>query len=259
MFRRGLIDRSVADRACRRLNGDACLHQFRQGGVAIVEYGLGARELAFLDGIAERQNRPAAPNQDLDPASKSRLFAPPCDGLHRLADRLGGADMRVVRAVVFEKTGEANWFVPWHQDRVRPYPAASVPPEYTRYGAVPSSSGQSGSGMVRAEPPASVLEAMLSLRVHLDDCDGDDGPLEVVMGSHLAGLLDRAGVARVVETGPIKLCLVARGDILAMRPLLVHRSQRALKPCRRRVLHLDYLPVDLEGAVGRASRVAVRH
>ncbi|HET9956722.1 MAG TPA: hypothetical protein VFQ61_19635 [Polyangiaceae bacterium] len=42
------------------------------------------------------------------------------------------------------------------------------------------------------------------------------------------------------------------GDVLLMKPLLVHRSPRAANPARRRVLHVLYAPV--EGWHGRLSR-----
>jgi hypothetical protein len=36
---------------------------------------------------------------------------------------------------------------------------------------------------------------------------------------------------------------VARGDIVAMCPLLIHRSQRARTPAARRVIHLEFCAV----------------
>ena len=88
--------------------------------------------------------------------------------------------------------------------------------------------------------PAGVLERMVTLRIHLDDCDEDNGPLEVLPGTHTSGRLSREAIARHVELATPMLCLCARGDILALRPLLVHRSQKAKAPRRRRVLHLEY-------------------
>jgi ectoine hydroxylase-related dioxygenase (phytanoyl-CoA dioxygenase family) len=83
---------------------------------------------------------------------------------------------------------------------------------------------------------------MVTLRVHLDDCGEDNGPLDVLPGTHLAGRLARTDVARLTQAAEPLLCLAARGDILAMRPLLLHRSQRARKPAARRILHLEWAP-----------------
>ena len=86
---------------------------------------------------------------------------------------------------------------------------------------------------------------MITLRVHVDDCGADDGPLEAIEGSHRQGRLDKAAIADLATKGTQRLCLAVRGDILAVRPLCVHRSQRARKPSRRRVLHLEYAATPL--------------
>lgn len=39
-----------------------------------------------------------------------------------------------------------------------------------------------------ARPPRHVLEAMLAVRLHLDDCDAENVPLRVASGSHLSGI-----------------------------------------------------------------------
>jgi hypothetical protein len=38
---------------------------------------------------------------------------------------------------------------------------------------------------------------------------------------------------------------VPRGGVLLMRPLLLHASQKATRPARRRVIHLEYAACDL--------------
>ena len=46
------------------------------------------------------------------------------------------------------------------------------------------------------------------------------------------------------------LCVAQRGDLLLMRPLMLHASSLAAIPGHRRVLHLEFcateLPYDLE-------------
>jgi ectoine hydroxylase-related dioxygenase (phytanoyl-CoA dioxygenase family) len=88
---------------------------------------------------------------------------------------------------------------------------------------------------------------MVTLRVHIDPCDERNGPLEIIRGSHEHGRLDKAEIAHCVEYATATLCLADSGDVLAMRPLLLHRSQRANQARRRRILHLDYGPADLPG------------
>ncbi len=81
---------------------------------------------------------------------------------------------------------------------------------------------------------------MLTLRIHLDDANESNGALIVVPGSHLMGRLASEQIARLVEHSRFRLCEVQAGDVLAMRPLLVHASRSAPAPARRRVIHVEY-------------------
>jgi hypothetical protein len=49
------------------------------------------------------------------------------------------------------------------------------------------------------------------------------------------------------------LCLADRGDIVAMRLLLLHRSQRAKMPAARRVIHIEYTRGDYLQSVQRPA------
>jgi ectoine hydroxylase-related dioxygenase (phytanoyl-CoA dioxygenase family) len=40
--------------------------------------------------------------------------------------------------------------------------------------------------VIHVQPPASILECMLSVRLHLDDCGEENGALRVIPGSHKA-------------------------------------------------------------------------
>lgn len=150
----------------------------------------------------------------------------------RLSQLLVGVPAYLCRVIAFDKTPAANWFVPWHQDRsiaVRERVEVEGYECWTRK-----------DGHHHVEPPVEILEGMVTLRVHLDDSGEDSGPLEVIPGSHSCGRLERPNIEKVVATGDGHVCLARRGDILAMRPLLVHRSKRASRPGSRRVLHLEY-------------------
>jgi len=41
------------------------------------------------------------------------------------------------------------------------------------------------------------------------------------------------------------VCTAQAGDVLAMRPCLLHASGRAVRPLRRRVLHVEYAAREL--------------
>jgi ectoine hydroxylase-related dioxygenase (phytanoyl-CoA dioxygenase family) len=81
-----------------------------------------------------------------------------------------------------------------------------------------------------------VLENMLAVRIHLDDVTEENGPLRVIAGSHRTGKKMHLG-----DTPPESI-LVQRGDVLLMRPLVAHASNRSAPDTRRhrRILHLEF-------------------
>jgi len=95
-------------------------------------------------------------------------------------------------------------------------------------------------GVLYAHAPAWALSRVLALRISLDASTSENGPLRVIPGSHLAGVLsddEILGLARTQENIEV---LVPRGGVLAMRPLLVHSSLKARDAEPRRVLHIEY-------------------
>jgi ectoine hydroxylase-related dioxygenase (phytanoyl-CoA dioxygenase family) len=151
----------------------------------------------------------------------------------------------LVRAIVFDKSDAANWGVPWHQDRsIAVCNRASV----DGYGA-----WARRFGYWQVEPPAEMLDHIVTLRVHLDDSGPQSGPLLVRPGSHRLGRLTQAAITALPRSPAAVECLALEGDIVAMKPLIVHSSRKAGNPTRRRVLHLEFatcnLPAPLEWAL----------
>lgn len=137
-----------------------------------------------------------------------------------------------IQAIAFDKTAATNWKVAWHQDLMFPFARPATDPGYT----LPCRKD----GVDFARPPRPVLETLLAVRLHLDACDEANGPLRVVPGSHLTGVIPPATLAGKVEAHGTTTCLAAEGEALLMRPLLLHASSRATEPRHRRVLHLVY-------------------
>src|SRR3989344_5826179 len=67
-----------------------------------------------------------------------------------------------VHGIFFDKTPEANWKVAWHQDLTI---AVAEKKEVLGFGP-----WSVKDGVVHVQPPMSVLENMLAVRIHLDDC-----------------------------------------------------------------------------------------
>lgn len=137
-----------------------------------------------------------------------------------------------VRALLFDKTPGANWGVPWHQDLTIAVKARVEAPGFGPWTVK--------AGIDHVRPPVEILERMVTLRVHVDDCGPDRGPLRVLPGSHVDGLLGAERTRRHLERDRPVSCLVDRGGVVMIRPLLLHASSPAESPRRRRVVHLEY-------------------
>jgi hypothetical protein len=184
----------------------------------------------------------------LDQPPVSRLIAT-AESLHDIVRCVLGNRASCVRGLLFDKNARANWKVPWHQDltvAVR-----------KKHEALPGFGPWSTkNGVPHVHAPVSVLERMVALRVHIDDCGDENGPLCVLPATHRRGELGRAEIDELARGGDPVTCTAARGDVLAMRPLLLHRSATAVRPGRRRVLHLEFAAEDLSAPLEWRWRVA---
>jgi hypothetical protein len=161
--------------------------------------------------------------------------------LRSLVDPVEGGEAAVVRGIFFDKTRDANWKVAWHQDLTI---AVRERREVAGFGP-----WSVKAGLVHVQPPAAVLEHVLTVRLHLDDADETSGALKVVPGSHRHGRLSPAEIRRLKERAGVVTCAVKRGGALLMRPLLLHASSSAARPLHRRVLHLEYSAHKLPGGL----------
>jgi hypothetical protein len=147
-----------------------------------------------------------------------------------------GRELVAVRATLFDKTAETNWRVQWHQDR-----AIAVKERMNVPGYGPWSTK---SGSLHVEPPAEVLAQMLAVRIHLDVCESGNGALRVIPGSHLLGKVAEDSVADVVAGTNMVELYAPKGAMILMRPLLLHSSAPALETMHRRVLHIEFAPLE---------------
>jgi len=95
-------------------------------------------------------------------------------------------------------------------------------------------------GVIYAHGPATALEQVLALLVHLDDSSDRNGPLRVLPGTHLMGVLADEAIEQLASQIAAVDCVVPAGGVIAMRPLIVHASSKSLIEAPRRVLHIEY-------------------
>ena len=152
--------------------------------------------------------------------------------VRQLAEAVLGGPAFAVRGILFDKIPEANWKVPWHQDVTI---AVRAREDVEGFGP-----WSTKAGILHVQPPAQVLERMISIRLHLDACDESNGALHVIAGSHRAGRIAEGEIPSILAKSRACTCTVGRGGAMLMRPLLLHASSPSYAPAHRRVIHLDF-------------------
>lgn len=160
------------------------------------------------------------------------------DSLSKSSDLMGlvrsilGAEPQVVRVIFFDKTPEKNWLVTWHQDKTVAVSQKFSLPEWGPWSIKDQSH--------HAQPPLHVLDRMVTVRVHLDDSDKNNGCLKAIPGSHQLGFLSQEEIANIVASKEAAICEVESGDAVVMRPHILHSSSKSTIPRHRRVVHIEY-------------------
>lgn len=152
-------------------------------------------------------------------------------GIDEIATEALGKPGFPINATFFDKTADANWKVPPYQDLMMPVETRAHSPGFDGW--------TTKLGILYVEPPRSVLEALVALRIHFDDCSISNGPLSIVPGSHRRGKLKDADIL-LIPTDSFVPCVASAGDVLLMKPLLVHRSSPSDNAHHRRILHVVY-------------------
>lgn len=152
--------------------------------------------------------------------------------LLQLAQQVLGVGALPFRATLFDKSPTANWLVVWHQDTALPLLERRDAPGWGPWSIK--------DGIPYAHAPASTLESILALRLHLDDSRPDNGPLRVLPTTHNLGVLSDEQLHHLSEKITALECLVGHGGVVAMRPLVVHASSKSHSDLPRRVLHIEY-------------------
>jgi ectoine hydroxylase-related dioxygenase (phytanoyl-CoA dioxygenase family) len=142
-----------------------------------------------------------------------------------------GPQAGLVRGLYFDKPPGATWALPWHRDT-----AIAV----ARH--EPSSSFRKPTfkaGVPHVEAPDELLRKMLTARIHLDPMTEQNGPLRVLPGSHHSSTEQNPDAERHAVT-----LHCGAGDVLLMRPLLLHASGHCTAEHRghRRIVHLEFAP-----------------
>ena len=196
-----------------------------------------ATRLALIEAVGDVD---AAGRRNMLATAAVAELASSCQLLELVRSHTRGVP-RAVRAIWFNKSPEANWLVAWHQDLAIAVRERIETPEFGGWSVK--------EGVPHVQPPAEILEKMLTVRIHLDDADEENGALRVLPGTHTLGRLEAERVTILRSERDEVVCTAQAGDALLMRPLLLHASGRSTSDRPRRVLHLEYAAEELPGGL----------
>ncbi len=214
--------------------------QVETSGYALIERGLSSAAVAELatnieaalaavdDPAISLRNRAGVYGArnvlELCPAACTAWRTPPLE--QALTAVLGDA-FGLVRGLYFDKPPQRSWSLPWHQDLTIAVTDHRPSTQFRK----PTTKA----GVPHVEAPPELLAQMLTLRIHLDDVTDENGPLQVLPGTH------RSIADEPPALAPVTIFAKA-GDVLAMRPLLFHASGASTPGTarHRRILHLEF-------------------
>ncbi|MCT4562278.1 MAG: phytanoyl-CoA dioxygenase family protein [Crocinitomicaceae bacterium] len=155
-------------------------------------------------------------------------------------------EAKLVKSIYFDKSGDQNWVVNWHQD---------IPINVSEKKEIDGfSSWVQKDGFYSVLPPEELSKKIFTLRIHLDDVTVDSGALKVIPLSHKKRLTTEQTTTLLEHVEPV-VCQLERGGVMLMRPLLLHASGKNKSKKKRRILHLEFSAEDLPGSLQWAEEM----
>ena len=150
--------------------------------------------------------------------------------LTELIANLSESEYFLTKAIYFDKPSESNWFVAYHQDLSISVDKKADLENYVNWTL---KKGQYG-----VQPPIKILQDTITIRIHLDNTNKNNGALKVIPKSHLNGIVRADSKDWNLENEFV--CEVEKGGAMLMKPLTLHASNRTTNGKKRRVIHLEF-------------------
>jgi len=157
--------------------GTEALNQVTEVGYVLVPSCLDAPTLSELGDLLDAGH--AGVRNLLDVPAIRRLAS--SSAVRSLMEPVLGSNCFAVRGILFNKGDGANWKVAWHQDCVIAVAQRKEVPGWGPWSIK--------ADVYHVRPNSELMSRMLAVRLHLDDCGNENGPLRVVPGSHGQGFL----------------------------------------------------------------------
>lgn len=207
-------------------------HEFQSTGRVWLRGFVEAAELKTLAELGSAGANPGArfgPESELFRTVRQSIWA------EKLASIWPGA--KPVRIVSFDKSESLNWKLGWHQDRVIAVQERHDCPGFTNW--------SQKAGKWHCEPPETILNGMLFVRIHIDACDETNGAMVFARGSHRSGKARREAGADTSNRYSHETCIAEPGDVLVLNMLTWHMSPASETLSPRRSLRVDFALEDL--------------
>jgi ectoine hydroxylase-related dioxygenase (phytanoyl-CoA dioxygenase family) len=167
--------------------------------------------------------------------------------LKAILNKYFGENWFVVKGIYFDKPPLSTWFVNWHQDLT-----ISVDKKFESPGFI---NWTLKAGQQSVQPKVSYLKNILTVRIHLDDTDEQNGGLHVIPGSHLYEVIPDGEIKEHRAKQTSSVCNVKRGGIMLMKPLTLHASYKSTGTDHRRVIHIEFTNEELPNGMKWRERV----
>lgn len=169
------------------------------------------------------------------------------ENLKTVLAQLFGDRYFVVKSIYFDKPNTSNWYVPYHQDLTISVDKKIVLSGFD-YWTVKHN-------QFSVQPPLDILQNIVTVRIHLDATDENNGALKVVPKSHTKGVYRPETIDWTIEEEVS--CIVSKGGIMLMKPLLLHSSGRTTNNRQRRVIHIEFANLELPNELNWAERLDI--
>lgn len=169
--------------------------------------------------------------------------------LTELLSKLSKFPYFLTKAIYFDKPSESNWFVAYHQDLSVSVNQKADLENYSNWTFKKEQYG--------VQPPIEILQDTITIRIHLDKTDKNNGALKVIPKSHSQGIIRAESRDWAIEKESI--CEVEKGGVMLMKPLILHASNRTTNGKKRRVIHLEFNNHDLAKPLSWLERYKLIH
>lgn len=224
-----------------------------ENGFSIVNDVYALNEISFISTLLQQYKEDNSQGEKDEVFAIRRLFKKIPDlkelcfsaNLKSILEQLGSGFF-LTKAIYFDKPPKSNWYVTWHQD---------LPINVTEKKPLKGyKAWTQKDDVISVIPPDDILHNIVTIRIHLDDTNVDNGALKVVKGSHKK--VHKSEDIHLMTGAPIT-CNVNRGGLHIMKPLLLHASSKTINQKRRRVLHLEFSNKELPNGIDWAEREKV--